>query len=309
MLRYKKLNYGVATSMLITGESGSGKSEIAKRYVIKNPLQENEFGIKKAVIHYELKSVSTPEEFLRSILIEVGDPQMGLNARNKSELFNRLVTLLKTLRTELLIIDEVQVIIERRSEKVVTGIADLFKDLIKNTNIPIVLVGMPWSKYLVSSNPQLDRRVSQRFIIPPYRISSKIYQNDYRKLLKFLGDSYSISEYFHLEDIAVAFRCFSATNGNMGLTADLVRNAYIISDMQKKPFSIQSLAEAIKEYGLPNGHNPFMMKIEDLSFRELIVHSDWTYGRRANRNSIIDAQYVVYGITSAYEFFRKTGAE
>ena len=64
---------------------------------------------------------------------------MWTGARNKGELYERLITLLKVVGIELLILDEIQVIIERRSAKVVTGIADLFKDLINDTEIPIIL--------------------------------------------------------------------------------------------------------------------------------------------------------------------------
>ncbi len=142
-LRKKKKTYGVASCLLLTGESGSGKSELAKFYVKNNPIVELEERTYLPVLHYELRSVSTREEFLRSLLVAIGDPQRGLGARNKGELYERLVTLIETTAIELLILDEVQVIIERRSEKVVTGIADLFKDLIEDTEIPIVFMGMP----------------------------------------------------------------------------------------------------------------------------------------------------------------------
>lgn len=39
-LRNKKKKYGVASCMLVTGESGSGKSELAKYYVKNNPKIE-----------------------------------------------------------------------------------------------------------------------------------------------------------------------------------------------------------------------------------------------------------------------------
>ena len=82
-LRNKKKKYGVASCMLVTGESGSGKSELAKYYAKNNPKIEQAERTHIPVLHYELRSVSTPEEFLRSLLVTIGDPQCGRGDRNK----------------------------------------------------------------------------------------------------------------------------------------------------------------------------------------------------------------------------------
>ncbi|MBD9355178.1 AAA family ATPase [Methylomonas albis] len=89
-LRFKKINFGVASCLLLIGESGSGKSELAKYYVKNNPVFEQAERTQIPVLHFEFKSISTPEEFLRALLVTVGDPQQGLGARNKGELYDRL---------------------------------------------------------------------------------------------------------------------------------------------------------------------------------------------------------------------------
>ncbi len=306
-LRYKKVNFGVASCLLLTGESGSGKSELAKYYVKNNPVLEQAERTQIPVLHFELKAISTPEEFLRSLLVAVGDPQQGLGARNKGELYDRLVTLVNTTGIELLMLDEIQVIIERRSAKVVTGIADLFKDLIKDTEIPIVFMGMPWSKYLVDSNQQLKRRISYRYTISPYRISQQDYRNDYRRLLKLLSDAYGFSEKIKLEELSMTLRCFSATNGNLAATSDLVCDAFIMSKMENKKINIGLFADVVRNYGVHDDYNPFLLPMEKLVLKELIVHSDWHFGYRANKNSIIDAEYVDYGVSDNQKVYCLTG--
>lgn len=290
-LRHKKKHYGMASCLLLTGESGSGKSELAKQYVKNNPLLEGKERTHIPVLHYELRSVATPEEFLRSLLISVGDPQQGRGARNKGELYDRLVTLIKIVGVELLILDEIQVIIERRSAKVITGIADLFKDLINDTEIPIIFMGMPWSRYLVDSNQQLKRRIAYRYIIPPYRVSLKENRDDYRRLLKLLGDYYKISKSMKLEDVSFALRCFSATNGNVSSTSNLIFDAFILSDMENKKVDLQIFADVVRNYGVEDDYNSFKLPLEKLVFRELITHSDWDFSRSANKNSIVSAEY------------------
>lgn len=306
-LREKNDKYSVASCLLLTGESGSGKSEIAKRYVENNPVVETSEGTKIPVLHYELKSVSRPEEFLRSILVSIGDPQRGLGARNKGELFDRLVTLVKTTEVELIVLDEIQVIIERRSASVVTGIADLFKDLIKEAEIPIVFMGMPWSRYLVDSNRQLKRRISYRHVVPPFRISTKEHKNDYRRLLKLLGKAYGLSEHIELEETSVTIRFFSATSGNLATTVNLVSDAFMMSEMENREVDLNLFACVLESYGVDSSFNPFLLPIEKLVLRELVVHSDWHFGYRANKNSIIDAEYAEFGVSGERKIYSLTG--
>lgn len=306
-LRHKKKHYGVASCLLLTGESGSGKSELAKNYVKNNPITESEERTFVPVVHYELRSVATPEEFLRSLLVALGDPQQGLRARNKGELYERLVILINTVGLELLILDEIQVIIERRSAKVVTGIADLFKDLISDSEIPIVFMGMPWSRYLVDSNQQLKRRIAYRYVIPPYRVSTIESRDDYRKLLKLLGNYYGISKDLKIENVSFALRCFCATSGNLSETSSLVCDAYMLSDMEGKKIDIGLFAEVLRRYGVEDGNNAFLLPLENLVLRELIVHSDWNFAYRVNKNAIINAEYIEYGILKDNKIYSLTG--
>lgn len=306
-LRYKKNHYGIASCMLITGESGSGKSELAKYYVKSNPVIEYEEYTKVPVLHFELKSVSTPESFLRSLLVAIGDPQNGKGAKNKDELYTRLVRLIKLTDLELLILDEIQVIIERRTAKVVTGIADIFKDLIKDTEVPIVFMGMPWSRYLIDSNKQLRGRISYRYIIPPFRIGDKECRNQYRILLKMLGNAYGIDTSFRLEDLSMSIRIFAATNGNLRSTANLLCDVFILSDIEKRSVSVSLFSDVMRDYGVEDDINPFLLPLNKLILKELIVHSDWNFGSRANKNSIIDAQYVTYGVDHNSKLFVVNG--
>ena len=307
-LRYKKEHFDVASCLLLTGESGSGKSSLAEYYVKNNPAVEEEERTYIPVFHFEIKAISTPQEFIRSLLIALGDPQQGNGARNYGELYNRLIALIKIVGVELLILDEIQVIIERRSAKVLTGIADIFKDLIKNTKIPIVFMGMPWIKYLIDSNEQLKRRISYRHTIPPYRISKKNWRDDYRRLLKLLGDAYQISGKIQLEELSTTYRFFTATSGNLSSTSVLIRDAYMMSEMEGRSIDLSLFAEVVRGYGFEDECNQFLLPLDKLELRELIHSSDWNFGYRANKNAIIDAEYALYGITSDRRLITIRGA-
>ena len=307
-LRYKKVRFGVASCVLITGESGSGKSELANYYINQTQVKPSPERTHIPVLHFELKAIASPREFLRALLVAIGDPQQGQGARNQGELYDRLVILLKTTGLELLILDEIQVIIERRSAKVVTGIADLFKDLIKDTGLPIVFMGMPWSHYLIDSNAQLRGRIAYRHMIPPYRISTKVYRDDYRRLLKLLADAYDLSPAIPLEELSISLCFFSFTHGNLRSTANLVCDAFMFASMHNKRVNQSLLAEVIKNYGVDDSLNPFLLPLEKLELRELLIHSDWHFGYRANKNSIIDAEFASFGVTADKKIYSLSGA-
>ena len=295
-LRQKNEGYGVASCMLLTGESGSGKSELAKYYLKNYPVIEEEERTRIPVLHFELKSVSTPRDLLISLLVAIGDPQNGRNARNQDDLFERLVGLIKVVGLELLILDEIQVIIERRSHQVLTGIADLFKDLIKNTNIPIIFVGMPWSRYLINANRQLERRVKYRYQFPVFRVSSKSERDDYRRFLKLLARSYELN--IALESLETTYRVFAATEGIVSNTVELVSDATILAKMNNENMDVLLLAKTMSSYGVPDSENPFLIDIKAILIKELVKHSDWRFNTRANKNAHVEGEYCLFGISA-----------
>lgn len=305
-LRLKKKKFDVASCMLVTGESGSGKSALAAHYLEKYPRYDEDIRTVVPVLHYQMRSVATPEAFLRSLLIAIGDPQQGKGAKNKNELYDRLLTLLMTVRMELLILDEIQVIMERRSKGVLYGIADLFKDLIRDSKVPIVFMGMPWSEYLVDANEQLTERIAYRFSIPPYRISEKEYRDDYRKLLSLLGKEYQIDMEIKLGGQEMAIRVFGQTFGNMRRTANLIRDAYIESEVQGVNMSLETFARVVKGYGVPDESNSFLLPVHEIELRELVNYSDWKFGTQANKNSVVEADYAVFGVAKNNKIYYKS---
>ncbi|MDB6060055.1 MAG: hypothetical protein JWM78_158 [Verrucomicrobiaceae bacterium] len=308
LLRDQNIRHDAVSCALITGESGSGKSEIASRYVLKNPVVEEEERTFKPVVWYELKSVSNRKDFIIKLLIAIGDPQLGRGAKNEGELYDRLILQCRVIGLELLILDEIQVIIERRSQSVISVLADLFKDLIKDLGIPIVFMGMPWSRHLIDSNKQLRGRISYRHVIPSFRVSMPEYLNEFRKLLKKLSDHYQLSEDVGIYKQDMALKIFSFSSGNLRDTVILVRDAYTQSCRDGKAVSSATFKKVLRGYGVPDEQNQFIQQLERLQFRELVCHSDWNFGARTKENSIVDGKYVTFGVSTDRKIYSFHGA-
>lgn len=304
-LREKKSRFDVASCGLITGESGSGKSQLAKRYFQKNQPLEEENRRRIPVFHYELKEASTIKNVLRgalrNLIIAGGNEDSHelyerlVNSRStEDEILWSFTQLLKSTGVELIILDEIQVILQRRNLKVVSGLADTFKDLIKDTQIPIVFMGMPWSRYLVESNAQLNGRIDYRIEIEPFRVSKKLYRNEYRMLLRTLASRYKFPESVQLHKFDFLLKIFSHTEGNLRETAGLVRDVYLDALMCQTKIDYKSFPQLLSQRGVKDDQNPFLKELKNIDLREMIEHTDYRLGQTGNKKSIVDAKYATY---------------
>jgi len=296
-LRLKNSEFGAVSCALIMGESGSGKSAIAERYLAKNPRVEEEERTRIPVFYYEFKTVNTPKDFYTEALLEIGDPSLRSSRETASDLRRKLNKLIEVTKVELIILDEIQVFFEGRSRAALPGLADVFKDLIKDSAVPVVFMGMPYSKYLFEANEQLRTRVSHKHLVPVYKASTKAHFNDYRRLLKMLGKAHQVSDIVSLEEVTVAFRIFCHTRGNLRATAELISDFKIDCQIGQARRSIHGLGDVIKNLGCSDSQNPFLVPKEKLRLSELVTHTDYLVGARPGAKAVVDAEYTEFGVT------------
>lgn len=297
---------GSSPSMLLTGEAGCGKSEIAKRFIEKHPIVEEEERTNIPMIHVELKSVGTQKDLYRSLLRAIKDPQQGQGGKNAQELLERFIKLANVVGLKLLFIDEIQVVIEGRSHKVRASLADSFKDLVKGLNIPVIFVGVPWSKYLIEANEQLSTRVQYRLQLKPFKISNNQSFKSYRKVLKLLGSHYGEDTGFSLSEPNMALRVFSFTSGCFRTTTNLIEAAYYIAKKNNSQLNMSCFASAVASFGHLDNDNPFRLELTDLYFTEQISESDWTFNSKGS--SLLKPRKVTYVLESSGDLIIKESA-
>jgi hypothetical protein len=261
--------------MLITGEPGVGKTTLCKEYEKLHPRMELDEKTLIPVLLARIPIPATPKNLVSILLTALGDP-----IADKGTTYNqtkRLIKFLKECAVELIILDEFQHFIDQDSDKILYTISDWLKQLINETEIPIILVGLAQSVNVLKANSQLKRRFSMKEGLTNFKWIKKSDNNkseaenangnknqaakddDYRLFLKAVDRMLPLAEDSHLAGQSIAYQMWKATQGNVARTMKLTRYATRLAlknDEEKiTPMLMEEAYE--KLFAGDSDHNPF----------------------------------------------------
>lgn len=149
---------GVVRHLLVTGESGAGKTTMAEMLEADHPVVITPEATYRPVLLVNLSGHTT----IKSIAADILD-KLGVQKRNESigHSTTQIVRLIGHCKIQLVLLDEVQHVLEKGADRTHYQIADWLKSLIDGCRIPFVLFGMPNTISLLSINEQLRRRFLQ----------------------------------------------------------------------------------------------------------------------------------------------------
>lgn len=260
------LFHGLASSakhskiMLLYGESGSGKSQIAGHYVTR--LSDAETGDAAGnAIYVEVPAKCTQRALASAILNVLEDP--CADRGNASEMIRRIANIVKRRGINFIVLDEFQHFIDRESKRVIYNAADSFKDLALHVNCGFLLVGMPSLCDVISNNSQLERRVVFRRELSAHSCSTKASTEQFQMLLVLLAEHmpFGNSEIIATKEFASAI-C-SASKGLVGLVVRLLHTVGLCAILRNKTeLTVDLFAEAYaqlqtSEERLKGRVNPF----------------------------------------------------
>lgn len=300
MRRFSKLSKyeNEPMCMLVTGETGTGKSEFIKQYLSSNKPVAEEERTKIPVLVSLIPKVKHPKPVVAQLLRDLGDPLEGMGG-DSSSLLHRLITLLKGTSVELIILDEFQHLIETKSNQVVYDIADLIKILVSKAKIPVVLFGLPWSSHILTVNSQLERRFRLQHKLINYTLDTF---NDFQKFLGKVQEKLPIKPEMDLRLHENAFRFFAASEGNVAnLMNCIIRPAAIdaiddasITDLKENKVLItnKKFAMALKHHSqVRNELNPFLIDINEVVANVQGKDSYWNTHAAQGESRVVDMTY------------------
>lgn len=232
------------TVLLLTGDTGLGKSTFLAKYAAKSKPRRIGGRLRQPVVYLEMLTQSTPLAAAELILKKLGDPRAERGPLSSRQF--RIVELLKAEQVEILLIDEFQHIIEASGEKRLNAVANLIKQIVKQANVPLLLCGMPEVKTIVEGSPQLAGICDLRFEMETFqydtdagRLAFRIFLRDYDRCLPF-------DELSHLGSPRVAEGLAIASGGNLRRLVRLLQRAAFRAIERDAPcLQLEDLEEAL----------------------------------------------------------------
>jgi predicted AAA+ superfamily ATPase len=270
-------HYSEPKCLLVTGPPGVGKTSLAEYYIKNYPRIKMEEADEVPVLYLKIEVPATPKNLVAALLAALDDPAADKGSIGSQT--RRFRKYLKDLKTELIILDEFQHFIDKDSLKVLKTISDWLKLLIDNAKVPVVLMGMPYSRIILDTrgNEQLKRRFSLRRAIEPFRWGETSgEQKDFRNFLKLVDSQLPFNKRAELAGKTMAFRFYCATNGVIYYVMDIIRVAALSAIKQSmETITLDLLADAYDESlasAYPDRENPFRREENEL---EILPFADW----------------------------------
>ena len=209
--------------ILITGETGTGKSAFLADYVKRSPARRDGSGnLVQPLLHVEFDSFVTVIGAATIMLRKLEDPSNGVG--RLVDLTHRIRELAKREKVEAIVIDEFQHLVDTGS-KTVNKVGDWLKQLAKSTNLPIVMAGMPASSRVIDGNTQFAGITPYRHEIGMLTYGKDGERRQYRKFLALLDSLLPFDHVGGFADAAIAALLFEATGGSLRMLMQLIREA------------------------------------------------------------------------------------
>ena len=210
------------TCILITGDTGVGKSTFLRHYAAQHPPRRDAGCLVQPVIYEELQSETTILGAAKALLYRLEDPSCGKGGL--ADLTYRVHHQLGAQRVEVVLLDEFQHIVET-GEITVNKVADWFKQVAKAANVPFVMAGMPTAARVIQSHEQFAGITPYRYTLDQFDYESQKGRNAFREFLALVDAKLpfdGVARFANKED---ARALFDVTGGRLRPLMRLIKQA------------------------------------------------------------------------------------
>ncbi|MDG3442875.1 ATP-binding protein [Nitrospirillum amazonense] len=256
-------NYGSLGSssagMLLTGPPGSGKTSTIHAWMGRFGTDRGARSDEKPVAY--AKITGGPVTY-RSIALDLlgafGEEMIVLRRDTQQTLRQRIALYASVLKTSVLFIDEAQLIVSSKNEKVIREITEWLKTILNDVKVGFVFCGSDGFWEIFRTNDSLYRRCRILVEMKGYGVMD----GEFRSFLNTWDIVAKPLRQVNLADDYWARRVHAATGGFIGLTADLLCDAAIHAlEQGADMLRLQDLA-AVHERRFPGSTsrrtNPFL---------------------------------------------------
>jgi hypothetical protein len=249
---------GVADSMLLVAQSGTGKSTALKYYEERFPRTESKRGTRIPVLRVGTPESPTVKTLAEAVLVAMGDPAAAKGTASAKT--NRIVHFFKECDVELLFIDEFQHFYDGQRAAESRRVSDWLKNLINMVGIPVILAGLPRSIAVVNANLQLRRRFGAPLYMPPFGFDNQDERLEFRGVLRGIQSRLPVP-CTDLSESNMAQRFYFASHGLLDFVVKIIDDAVSrTSPDSGEPLTQQDFEAAFKRtiwLDAPDHLNPF----------------------------------------------------
>ena len=217
----------------LEGVTGAGKSTLVRDYAALFPRIEEADGTRVPVFYVETPSPVTVKGMAATMLARLGDPAAHTGALWSMNF--RLVRLMKACQVELVILDDFHHLIDKETNRILEQVSDWLKVLIKETNIPFLVVGIDGKvERSLDANAQLSRLFAARQTLAPlhYHQTDEASLQEFARFVQYTEEALAIVLPDTLSRSELLRRLHVATRGVVGNLMNLLLYAAWLTRQQ-----------------------------------------------------------------------------
>lgn len=240
--------------MLITGQTGAGKTTLAKQCLARHPVRREDSETVVPVLFLTMPARATLHSLASKMLFAIRDPGAFSGSTHLKTL--RLLELMHDCAVQLIVMDEGHHFFDKDDARIMENTMDWMKALILDSQIATIILGLAKTASIVAKNEQLSRRFAERHVLLPFDDGP-----EYRRFLSFVDADLPLESAALSED-EMAMRIHEASDGTIGYVMRLIREAAIMAlDEGLNRITLELLADSFDAYvatDKPNKKNPFL---------------------------------------------------
>lgn len=206
--------------LLVVGDSNSGKTVTAQRFVDMNPAYEREDGNGVVIPALYINSPPQPSEgrLYSNILTALFAPFRASYSADKK--YNQVITIMKSCNVKMLIIDEIHSLLAGSLDKQ-RAFLTVIRNLSNELKIPLVCLGTKDALRAIKSDPQLDNRFT------PVLLQRWEMGTDFRRLLASFERMLPLAKESNLKNKSLANRIHFISEGLLGEVSTILTEAAV----------------------------------------------------------------------------------
>lgn len=254
--------------MALEAVTCGGKSTLLQSYLDRFPSGRTHTGKYVPVFYFATPASVTPKRMLQAMLTQLGDP--GAQYGDITALKERLCWYLKQCGTALVMMDDFHHLIDLTTDRVLSKVAEMLKDIIKTSKVAFLVVGVEHRVFRILQHPhnqQLSRLFRERETLLPFAYTMPEDQEAFKVLVE---DALIVIDIQFTDDLVcpeLYWRLYYATDGVVGYLMMLLREAAIQGFLHTKRTQVVSLPMLHTAFRKSlamhlNKNNPFVSSLE-----------------------------------------------